>query len=541
MKKKYSKGTLRKRISGLIGIVVVLMALSATIAAAVPFQKGDVFAGVGNGQIRHYDKNGTFIENLTVPNVLGQEDTGMAFDSSGNLYATVFGANEIAKFSNTGVFLGLFGSGYNAHPESIVFDATGNVFVGQADGIRQILKFDSAGNPVANFTPDTDIRGTDWIDLSSDQCTIYYTSEGTLVKRFNVCTNTQLADFASGLHGPDFALRILPDGEVLVADSQDLHRLNASGNVVQNYSKPMGETSFLFALNLDPDGTSFWTAGFSSGKVYKFDISTGNLLLTINTTDQGRIVSLAGLAVFGEPVAAAPPGNISGMKFNDLNGNGIKDAGEPGLADWTIMLTSPDGTNMSVITDSSGNYSFSGLQAVNFTVEEVPKTGWVQTAPPGGKYSVNLSDEQNVTDRDFGNKVTNVTGEVKRPTEIIDNMTGVPVINESTIDIFSEDFMNFSAGDPYMITITKVTDGSVEFNTSGTLQGLAKETIKVDWIPQSMGAYILRSEANTTADARIVRVINQKVISPIPELSTIALVSAGLLGLIGLARKRRNS
>ena len=29
-------------------------------------------------------------------------------------------------------------------------------------------------------------------------------------------------------------------------------------------------------------------------------------------------------------------GTKSGMKFEDLNGNGVKDAGEPGIADWTI-------------------------------------------------------------------------------------------------------------------------------------------------------------------------------------------------------------
>jgi len=135
----------------------------------------------------------------------------------------------------------------------------------------------------------------------------------------------------------------------------------------------------------------------------------------------------------------------------------------------------------------------------------------------------------------------NITDNIRRPTEIIDNMTGTPVINESTEEILAEDFMNFSTGDPYSITITRVIDGVVEFNKSGTLMGLNKETITLDWIPTTQGSYILRSNANTTADARIVKVINQKVISPIPELSTIALVSAGLIGLLGLVSRRRSS
>jgi hypothetical protein len=36
-------------------------------------------------------------------------------------------------------------------------------------------------------------------------------------------------------------------------------------------------------------------------------------------------------------------GSISGQKFEDLNGNGTKDTGEPGLQGWTITLTKPDG------------------------------------------------------------------------------------------------------------------------------------------------------------------------------------------------------
>jgi len=107
------------------------------------------------------------------------------------------------------------------------------------------------------------------------------------------------------------------------------------------------------------------------------------------------------------------------------------------------------------------------------------------------------------------------------------------------MNILAEDFMNFSAGDPYMITVIKVADGTVEYNASGTLVGDPKQTVKVAWVPKTMGAYLLRSEANTTADTKIVQVINQKVISPVPELSTIVLVSAGLIGLFGLAGRRR--
>src|SRR6185503_15389963 len=34
---------------------------------------------------------------------------------------------------------------------------------------------------------------------------------------------------------------------------------------------------------------------------------------------------------------------ITGLKFNDLNGNGVRDPGEPGLANWTIQVTDSNG------------------------------------------------------------------------------------------------------------------------------------------------------------------------------------------------------
>jgi hypothetical protein len=102
-------------------------------------------------------------------------------------------------------------------------------------------------------------------------------------------------------------------------------------------------------------------------------------------------------------------GSISGMKFNDLNGNGVKDLGEPGLDGWTITLTGPSGT-MSTVTSNGGKYKFDGLMADTYTVEEVLQPGWKQTAPSGLTYTVTISSGQNVMDKDFGNKQYSIYG-----------------------------------------------------------------------------------------------------------------------------------
>jgi hypothetical protein len=57
------------------------------------------------------------------------------------------------------------------------------MFVGQADGLRQVLEFSPTGTLLNTFSPQTQDRGTDWINLGPDGTTLYYTSEGNEILR----------------------------------------------------------------------------------------------------------------------------------------------------------------------------------------------------------------------------------------------------------------------------------------------------------------------------------------------------------------------
>src|SRR3990172_1266317 len=107
---------------------------------------------------------------------------------------------------------------------------------------------------------------------------------------------------------------------------------------------------------------------------------------------------------FGNKKLDSKPGSICGTKFNDLNGNGVWNAGEPRLPNWTINLTGA--STLSVTTDEKGNYCFTDLPAGTYTVSEVMQTGWQQTAPPSpGTYTITLASGQNIVNRNFGNKL----------------------------------------------------------------------------------------------------------------------------------------
>jgi hypothetical protein len=112
---------------------------------------------------------------------------------------------------------------------------------------------------------------------------------------------------------------------------------------------------------------------------------------------------------------------IRGTKWNDLNGDGLRDTGEPGLAGVTVYL---DGNNNGVLdtgelsavtqaddpatanANEAGQYRLTGLSAGTYTVREVVPTGSTQAFPTGGAHTVVLSAGQIVQGIDFGNRLS---------------------------------------------------------------------------------------------------------------------------------------
>ena len=96
-------------------------------------------------------------------------------------------------------------------------------------------------------------------------------------------------------------------------------------------------------------------------------------------------------------------GTIQGEKWNDVNGNGVKEPGEPGLAGWKIILCDTSGRVLdSTRTDPAGNYSFPGVPAGNYRVKEEGQPGWFQTSVPV-VYNVTVVPGAVNSGIDFGN------------------------------------------------------------------------------------------------------------------------------------------
>ena len=172
--------------------------------------------------------------------------------------------------------------------------------------------------------------------------------------------------------------------------------INLSGPVtLSTTTNNLGQYSFTSL----PAGTYTVSEVLQTGWTQTCPVSPGTYIRTISP----------GLNInnlnFGNRRDTVTVGSLSGFKFNDINGNCIKDPLEQVLPGWTINLSGP--VNLSTTTNSLGQYSFTSLPAGTYTVSEVLQTGWTQTCPVSpGTYTVNLSAGQQVTGIIFGNRDT---------------------------------------------------------------------------------------------------------------------------------------
>ncbi len=110
----------------------------------------------------------------------------------------------------------------------------------------------------------------------------------------------------------------------------------------------------------------------------------------------------------------APLAAVLGTKWLDLNANGQFDEGEKGLAGVTIRLLDEEGEVIAItVTGADGSYAFEGLEAGEYSVEEIVPDGYVATSPVSVSFDLSAGEEMVI---DFHNNVQ-IAAEVVTPVE----------------------------------------------------------------------------------------------------------------------------
>lgn len=145
--------------------------------------------------------------------------------------------------------------------------------------------------------------------------------------------------------------------------------------------------------NSEPVTSNFWVlgdlvAGAGTNIVVTGRIATNSpadyfIFNTVEvTTDNGSRTA-------HERTRIAVSASLGDFVWDDLNGDGIQDVGEPGLANVTVNLLLNGTVTDTVSTDGMGGYLFTNLvSSTNYVVEFVMPAGYVFTPRDAGVDSV---------------------------------------------------------------------------------------------------------------------------------------------------------
>lgn len=213
------------------------------------------------------------------------------------------------------------------------------------------------------------------------------------------------------------------------------------------------------------------------------------------TAEKDQDLNLANNSTCIGSVTVPPTtGSICGFKFDDKNGNGIQDAGEGGLAGWTILLTDAAGNLVaSVLTGANGEYCFKGLALGTYTVAEVNQPGWTQTAPASGTYSATLTNQQpHVSPFTFGNHYSPRPGVICGFKFLDLNGNGVQETGEPGLPGWTIQMLNASAN--VVATVTSGQGGKFCFDGVKPGTYTFVEVMKPNWMqtaPATPGYYVV--------------------------------------------------
>jgi len=183
--------------------------------------------------------------------------------------------------------------------------------------------------------------------------------------------------------------------------------LKARAKLVGDESIPhyAGQTEAWMDIDRAEDKSRYNLSYNETDEAYHAEVPDlcGRLNLTVYGMVEGRSATST-TSVDCEPCqgkAEQASLSISGLIFDDDNGNAAREASESGLKYWEIRLERPDGRLDAAKTDEKGFYAFTGLLPDRYELSAIAPMNWTATIPENGTRIVML-DSGSKPDINFG-------------------------------------------------------------------------------------------------------------------------------------------
>lgn len=321
------------------------------------------------------------------------------------------------------------------------------------------------------------------------------------------------------------------------------------GDGIQDAGEPGLDAITVTLTGTDGAGNAVsMTTVTSGGGLYEFDVAPGSYVVTVDTAgyvaspaDQGTDDTVdsdidaggaapattvaSGEAVESIDAGLISPASIAGLTWDDLDGDGIRDAGEPARAGIVVNLLDGagdpvldgSGNPVSAVTDAAGAYAFSGLLPGAYRVEVTPAAGDVLSPADQGVDDTVDSDfdpasgSTAIVPLASGDTMTNVDGGIITPATIGDR-----VYNDLDGDGLED------AGEPGLANVTvelidgggavvasAVTDAAGAYTFTGVLPG--DYTVAVDGATLPAGATLTTGNEPATLNGVTSGAVNDTI------------------------------
>jgi hypothetical protein len=153
----------------------------------------------------------------------------------------------------------------------------------------------------------------------------------------------------------------------------------------------------------------------SNGVVLPNSIGTDIIPVVLSNSTPGVGTQVDNMQSLNNNFGELKPASLSGFVYVDLNNNGVKVPGDPGVPGTTITLTGTDDRGIAItltsLTAADGSYSFTGLRPGSYTITKTPPSGYLDGQETLGslggtkgndQFLVTLNTNDQGTDYNFG-------------------------------------------------------------------------------------------------------------------------------------------
>jgi len=186
-------------------------------------------------------------------------------------------------------------------------------------------------------------------------------------------------------------------------------------------------------------------------------------------------------------LVAGPSGRteLCVLKFDDVDGDGVQDPGDVGLAGWTFDVVDVGGNVVAtLVTGPSGMACITVPAPATYTISEIHQPGWVQTfPPPPGTHTVSAQPGQGASVQ-FGNH-RQTTGSIYLPyavrnAQVAPRRTATPTPSSSATSTDRPTVTATPTGGRITPTITPTSTQTPTWTPSPTRTPTATPTRGVD-------------------------------------------------------------